>query len=56
MANIPEIEKALYPHIPKIDPVKYPVYLKKTIPYPFKFLANIVGSLKTLPGPHNWEC
>ena len=36
MANIPEIQKALYPHIPKIDPSipcsfkylqKYPVFL-----------------------------
>ena len=23
MANIPKIQKALYPHIPKIDPLKY---------------------------------
>ena len=37
MANIPEIEKALYPHIPKIDPVKYPVYLKKTFRIPLSF-------------------
>ena len=48
MANIPNIQKALYPNIPKID---------SSIPYPFKylqkysvsleFLANIPVSLKT---------
>ena len=31
MANIPKIQKALYPHIPKIDP---------SIPYPFKYLQK----------------
>ena len=43
MANFPKIQEALYPHIFKIDP---------SIPYPFKFLANIPVSPKTLPGPH----
>ena len=43
IANISKIQKALYPHIPKIDP---------SIPYPFEFLAKISVSLKTLPGPH----
>ena len=37
MANIPEIQKALYPHIPKIDP---------SIPYPFKYLQKCPASLK----------
>ena len=32
MANIPKIQRALYPHIPKIDP---------SIPYPFKYLQEI---------------
>ena len=50
MANIPKILKALYPHIPKIDPsIPYPfIYLQK---YPFKCLENIHVSLKTLPVP-----
>ena len=58
MANIPKIQKALYPRIPKIDP---------SIPYPFKYLqnypvslyvlANIPVSIKTFPGPQSshWE-
>ena len=46
MANIPNIQKALYPHIPKIAP---------SIPYPFKFLANIPVYLKNLPGPQNFR-
>ena len=36
MANIPKIQKALYPHIPKIDP---------SIPYPFKYLQKYFLSL-----------
>ena len=32
MANIPRIQKALYPHLPKIDP---------SIPNPFKYLQKI---------------
>ena len=54
MANIPKIQKALYPRIPKIDP---------SIPYPFKYLqnypvslyalANIPVSIKTFPGPQS---
>ena len=32
MANSPQIQKALYPNIPKIDP---------SIPYPFKYLPKI---------------
>ena len=32
MANIPQFQKALYLHIPKIDP---------SIPYPFKYLQKI---------------
>ena len=51
MTNIPKIQKALYPHIPKIDP-NIPLNIYKNILYPFKFLANIPVSLKTLPGPH----
>ena len=51
MANISKIQKALYPHIPKIDPnIPYP-NIYKNIPYPFKFLANIPVSLKLFPGP-----
>ena len=52
MANIPKIQKALYTHIPKIDPsYPYPFEYLQNIPYPFKFLANIPVSLKTLPEP-----
>ena len=36
MANIPKIQKALYPHIPKIDP---------NILYPFKNLQKYPVSL-----------
>ena len=36
MASIPEIQKALYPHIPKIDP---------SIQYPFKYLQKYPVSL-----------
>ena len=36
VANIPIIQKALYPHIPKIDP---------SIPYPFKYLQKYPVSL-----------
>ena len=53
MANIPKIQKALYPHLPKIDPsIPYPFKYLQNIPDPFKFLANIPVSLKTLLGPH----
>ena len=36
MANLSEIQKALYPHIPKIDPsIPYPfIYIYKNILYP----------------------
>ena len=37
MANIPKIQKAFYPHIPKIDP---------SIPYPFKYLQKYPVFLK----------
>ena len=40
MANIPKIQKALYPHIPKIDP---------SIPYPFKYLLKDPVSLYFFP-------
>ena len=54
MANIPKIQKALYPHIPKIDPsIPYLFNIYKNIPYPFKFFTNIPVSLKTLSGPHS---
>ena len=33
MANIPKIQKALYRHIPEIDP---------SIPYSFKYSKNII--------------
>ena len=36
MANIPKIQKALYPHIPEID---------RSIPYPFKYLQKFHVSL-----------
>ena len=36
MANIPKIQKALYPHIPKID---------LSILYPFKYLQKYPTSL-----------
>ena len=36
MANIPQTQKALFPHIPKIDPI---------IPYPFKYLQKYLVSL-----------
>ena len=51
----PQIQIALYPHIPKLIQVScIPLNIYKNIPYPFKFLANtnIPVSLKTLPGPH----
>ena len=52
MANIPKIQKALYPHIPKSDPsILHPFKYLQNIPYPFKFLVNNAVSLKTLPGP-----
>ena len=51
MANIPKIQKALYPHIPKIDPgIRIPLNIYKNIPYPLKFLANIHVPLKPLQG------
>ena len=34
MANIPKIQKALYPYIPKIDP---------SIPYPFKVTTDTIN-------------
>ena len=36
MANIPKSQKALYPHIPKVD---------LSIPYPFKYLQKYPVSL-----------
>ena len=36
MANIPKIQKALYPHIPKIDP---------SFQYPLKYLQKYPVSL-----------
>ena len=36
MANIPKIQQAAYPHIPKIDPI---------IPNPFKYLQKYPISL-----------
>ena len=50
MANIPNIHKALYPHLPKFDP-SIPLNIYKNVPYFFKLLANIPVSLKTLSGP-----
>ena len=44
MANVPKIQKALYPHNPKIDPSSLS-RIPLNIPYPFKFLANIPVSL-----------
>ena len=35
-----------------IEVSRIPLNIYKNIPYPFKFLANIPVSLKTLPGPH----
>ena len=53
MANIPQIQKALYPHIPKIDTsISYPFKYLQNIPYSFTFLAKFTVTLKTLPGPH----
>ena len=43
MANIPEIQKTLYPHIPKIDP---------SIQYPYKDLGPYSCTHKNLPVPH----
>ena len=50
MANITKIQKALYPHIPKIYPsIPYPFrYLQKTSHIPLSFWPNIH---KTLQGP-----
>ena len=48
MANIPKIQKALYPHIPKIDPR---IIFTKKYPVSLEFWANIPVSLKNLPGP-----
>ena len=51
MANIAKIQKALNPHIPKIDPsIRIPLNIYKNIPYPFHFWANIPVSLKTFQG------
>ena len=53
MANISKNQKALYPHITKIDPsIPYPFKYLQNTPYSFTFLANIPVSLKTLPGLH----
>ena len=41
------LQKTLYHHIPKRT-----LDFNKSIPYPFKYLAKIPISLKTLPGPH----
>ena len=43
MANIPKIQKALYPHSPKINPSipEIPLNVYKNILYSLKFLANI---------------
>ena len=55
MANIPQIQKALYTHIPKIDPSHpYPFKYLQNIRYPFKFLANIPVSLKHSQGISSW--
>ena len=53
MANILKIQKALCPHIPKIDPsTPCPFQYLQKYPVPFKFLANIPVSLKPFPVPH----
>ena len=53
MADIPKIQIALYPiSLKLIQASRNPLTICKNIPYPFKFLANIPVSLKTLPGPH----
>ena len=56
MANIANIQKALYSQIPTIGPsILYPFKYLQNIPYTFKFLANIPVSLKTLPGLQHWQ-
>ena len=48
MANIPKIQKVLYPIPLKLIQVSHiPLNI-----YKIKFLANIPASLKTLPWPH----
>ena len=55
MANIPKIQKALYPHIPKINPsIPYPIKYLQKYPASLWFLANIPVYLKTLPGPQTY--
>ena len=42
MANIPKIQKALHPHIPKIDPsIQYPYKYFLKDPVSLYFFANI---------------
>ena len=51
MANIPKIQKELYPISLKLIQVsRIPLSIYKNIPYPFKFFPNVPVSLKTLPG------
>ena len=51
MANIPYIQKALYPISLKLIQVsRIPLSIYKNILYPFKFLANVPVSLKALLG------
>ena len=53
MASIPKIQKALHPHISKIDPsIMYPFKCLQNIPYPFKFFGQYPCIPKNLPGPH----
>ena len=44
MANIPKIQKALYPH-KLIQVSRIPLNIYRNIPYPFNFLVNIPVSL-----------
>ena len=54
MANIPKIQKALYPHIPKIDQVSHiPLDIYKNILYPFMFFGQYPCIPKTFPRPQD---
>ena len=53
MANIAKIQKALYPHIPKVDPsIRMPLNIYKVSLIPLSF-RPISLYPKNLPGPQS---